>query len=160
MASRGKTFIQTNLGGASKKKAASSEDLGIANGPGGETHQIASGDAILTTQQGIPVADDQNSLKSGSRGPTLLEDFHFREKIFHFDHERIPERVVHARGYGARGFFELTEPLADVTRADIFQRAGEKTEAFVRFSTVAGSKGSFDLARCPRLCSQALHQGR
>ncbi len=101
----------------------------------------------LTTQQGIPVADDQNTLRQGARGPALIEDFHFREKIFHFDHERIPERVVHARGYGAHGFFELTESLADITRADIFQRVGEKTEAFVRFSTVAGSKGSFDLAR-------------
>ncbi len=117
-------------------------------GAGGETHQVAQGDiASLTTQQGIPVADDQNSLKQGARGPTLLEDFHFREKIFHFDHERIPERVVHARGYGAHGFFELTDSLADVSRADIFQRVGERTPAFVRFSTVAGSKGSFDLAR-------------
>ena len=102
---------------------------------------------MLTTQQGIPVADDQNSLKVGARGPTLLEDFHFREKIFHFDHERIPERVVHARGYGAHGYFENYESLADITRADLFQRTGEKTPAFVRFSTVAGSKGSADLAR-------------
>ncbi|MFC4254663.1 catalase [Altererythrobacter xixiisoli] len=117
-------------------------------GPAGETHQSAEGDiATLTTQNGIPVADDQNSLKQGARGPTLLEDFHFREKIFHFDHERIPERVVHARGYGAHGFFELTDSLADVSRANIFQRVGERTPAFVRFSTVAGSKGSFDLAR-------------
>ncbi|RUO97366.1 MAG: catalase [Hyphomicrobium sp.] len=117
-------------------------------GHGGEVHQQSTDtDVHLTTQQGIPVADDQNSLKAGTRGPTLLEDFHFREKIFHFDHERIPERVVHARGYGAHGYFELTKSLADVTRADIFQRVGEKTEAFVRFSTVAGSKGSFDLAR-------------
>ncbi|HEY6814894.1 MAG TPA: catalase [Croceibacterium sp.] len=117
-------------------------------GDGGETHQVA-GDGVstLTTQQGIPVADDQNSLKQGARGPTLLEDAHFREKIFHFDHERIPERVVHARGYGAHGFFELTDSLADVSRADVFQRIGEKTPAFVRFSTVAGAKGSFDLAR-------------
>jgi len=91
--------------------------------------------------------NDQNSLKAGARGPTLLEDFHFREKIFHFDHERIPERVVHARGFGAHGFFETYEPLADITAADIFQRAGEKTPAFVRFSTVAGNKGSADLAR-------------
>src|SRR6201994_4923037 len=117
-------------------------------GGGGETHQTAEGDvATLTTAQGTPVADDQNTLKQGARGPALLEDFHFREKIFHFDHERIPERVVHARGYGAHGFFELTESLADITRADIFQRVGEKTEAFVRFSTVAGNKGSSDLAR-------------
>lgn len=117
-------------------------------GAGGETHQVAGGDVeTLTTAQGAPVADDQNTLRQGARGPALLEDFHFREKIFHFDHERIPERVVHARGYGAHGHFELTGSLADVTRADIFQRVGEKTPAFVRFSTVAGSKGSFDLAR-------------
>jgi len=115
---------------------------------GGELHQIVeSENSTLTTQQGIPVADDQNTLRIGARGPALLEDSHFREKIFHFDHERIPERVVHARGYGAHGFFELTDSLSDVTRADIFQRVGERTEAFVRFSTVAGSKGSFDLAR-------------
>ncbi len=119
-----------------------------AQGNGGETHQTAAdGYPTLTTQQGIPVADDQNSLKIGARGPTLLEDFHFREKIFHFDHERIPERVVHARGYGAHGYFEVTDPLSDVTRADVFQRKGERTPAFVRFSTVAGSKGSADLAR-------------
>ncbi|WP_416385486.1 catalase [Tsuneonella sp. CC-YZS046] len=117
-------------------------------GPGGETHQIAGGDvATLTTAQGGPVADDQNTLRYGARGPALLEDFHFREKIFHFDHERIPERVVHARGYAAHGYFELTDSLADVTRADVLSRVGEKTPAFVRFSTVAGSKGSFDLAR-------------
>ncbi len=115
---------------------------------GGETHQVAEGDvATLTTQHGAPIADDQNSLKQGPRGPNLIEDFHFREKIFHFDHERIPERVVHARGYGAHGFFELTDSLSDVSRADVFQRVGERTPAFVRFSTVAGSKGSFDLAR-------------
>ncbi|GBQ79453.1 catalase [Gluconacetobacter johannae DSM 13595] len=120
----------------------------ILRGAGGETHQGAGGEVpVLTTQQGTPVADDQNSLKAGPRGPTLLEDFHFREKIFHFDHERIPERVVHARGYGAHGFFELTESLSDVTRADVLQRPGERVPAFVRFSTVAGSKGSFDLAR-------------
>ena len=101
----------------------------------------------LTTQQGIPVSDDQNSLQVGDRGPTMLDDFIMREKIFHFDHERIPERVVHARGYGAHGFFETYEPLADLTSADLFQRAGQRTPAFVRFSTVAGSKGSADLAR-------------
>ncbi len=122
-------------------------DQTVIRGNGGETHQTADGDATLTTQQGVPVSDDQNSLKVGTRGPTALEDFHFREKIFHFDHERIPERVVHARGFGAHGFFETFEPLTDITEADIFQRAGEKTPAFVRFSTVAGSKGSADLAR-------------
>jgi catalase len=119
----------------------------LERGNAGELHQTAPGaEGTLTTQQGIPVADDQNTLRLGARGPALLEDFHLREKILHFDHERIPERVVHARGYGAHGYFELTDSLADVTRADIFQRVGERTAAFVRFST-AGSKGSFDLAR-------------
>ena len=117
-------------------------------GQGGEIHQVAGGDVpVLTTQQGIPVSDDQNSLRIGARGPTVLEDFHFREKLFHFDHERIPERVVHARGFGAHGFFEVYESLAEITKADVFARAGEKTPAFVRFSTVAGNKGSPDLAR-------------
>jgi catalase len=117
-------------------------------GAGGETHQTAGDDVpTLTTQQGIPVADDQNTLRVGERGPSALEDFAFREKIFHFDHERIPERVVHARGFGAHGYFEAYESLADLTRADPFQEAGRRTPAFVRFSTVAGSKGSFDLAR-------------
>src|SRR5690349_12344728 len=116
-------------------------------GDGGETHQHAGTGPRLTTQQGVRVADDQNTLRVGDRGPAALEDFHFREKIFHFDHERIPERVVHARGYGAHGYFENYESLADITRADLFQRPGEKTPVFVRFSTVAGSKGSADLAR-------------
>ena len=137
---------------ASREKSdlaqATIHDQKLLRGPGGELHQIAAGGAQpLTTAQGAPVADDQNTLRIGERGPSLIEDFHFREKIFHFDHERIPERVVHARGYGAHGFFETYESLAKFTRADIFQRAGEKTPAFVRFSTVAGSKGSFDLAR-------------
>jgi len=123
-------------------------DQELARGNGGELHQVAQGDTpVMTTAQGAPVSDDQNTLKYGQRGPALMEDFHFREKIFHFDHERIPERVVHARGYGAHGYFETYDSLAKYTRADIFQRAGEKTPAFVRFSTVAGSKGSFDLAR-------------
>ncbi len=117
-------------------------------GNGGEPHQVAGGERPpLTTQQGTPVADDQNSLRIGARGPGALEDQHFREKLFHFDHERIPERVVHARGFGAHGHFETYESLADLTSADLFQRAGERTPAFVRFSTVAGNKGSFDLAR-------------
>ncbi len=133
---------------ADDRKAAQYGDQNITTGTGGETHQTASGDTpVLTTQQGTPISDDQNSLRIGERGPTALEDFHFREKIFHFDHERIPERVVHARGFGAHGYFENYEPLSDITKADIFQRAGEKTPAFVRFSTVAGSKGSADLAR-------------
>ena len=132
----------------SSRKAATFGDQEVIRGEGGETHQVAGGDVpVLTTQQGIPVADDQNSLRIGQRGPTALEDFHFREKIFHFDHERIPERVVHARGFGAHGYFENYESLSDITRADLFQRAGEKTPVFVRFSTVAGNKGSADLAR-------------
>src|ERR1700733_5540674 len=91
----------------------------VLRGKGGELHQTAGADVpALTTQQGTPVSDDQNSLKVGSRGPTTLEDFHLREKIFHFDHERIPERVVHARGFGAHGYFENYESLADVTAAD------------------------------------------
>src|SRR5579862_8748413 len=120
----------------------------VLRAAGGETHQIVAPDVLaLTTQQGTPVADDQNSLKVGTRGPTLLEDFHFREKIFHFDHERIPERVVHARGFGAHGFFENYESLAAITKADPFQKPKQRTPAFVRFSTVAGNKGSSDLAR-------------
>jgi catalase len=116
-------------------------------GAGGETHQTASGDrAVLTTSQGVPVGDDQNTLRAGPRGPALMEDFHFREKLFHFDHERIPERVVHARGFGAHGFFESNGLLATASRAAVFKK-GEKTPAFVRFSTVAGSKGSPDLPR-------------
>ena len=123
-------------------------DQTVHQGEGGETHQVAGGERpVLTTQQGIPVSDDQNTLRVGTRGPAALEDFHFPEKIFHFDHERIPERVVHARGFGAHGYFETYESLSDITRADIFQRAGEKTPAFVRFSTVAGNKGSADLPR-------------
>ncbi|KAF0677115.1 catalase [Profundibacterium mesophilum] len=114
----------------------------------GETHQQSGGDVPdLTTAQGIPVSDNQNTLRPGPRGPALLEDFVMREKIFHFDHERIPERVVHARGYGLHGHFELYETLSDLSAADIFQRPGEKTPVFVRFSTVAGNKGSADLAR-------------
>lgn len=129
-------------------KQAQYADQQVKTGMGGEVHQTAEGNIpVMTTQQGIPVADDQNSLKVGERGPTILEDFHFREKLFHFDHERIPERVVHARGFGVHGYFENYESLADLTRADLFQRAGEKTPVFVRFSTVAGSKGSADLAR-------------
>ncbi|WP_411034009.1 catalase [Shinella sp. BYT-45] len=133
---------------STKMKEATVHDQKLHRANGGELHQIAGdGGPVLTTAQGAPVADDQNTLRVGARGPALIEDFHFREKIFHFDHERIPERVVHARGYGAHGYFETYESLAAYTRADVFQRAGEKTPAFVRFSTVAGSKGSFDLAR-------------
>jgi catalase len=88
------------------------------------------GRPVLTTQQGVPVADDQNTLRVGEPGPDALEDFHFREKIFHFDHERIPERVVHARGYGVHGYFENYEPLTELTRADPFPEAGLRTPVF------------------------------
>jgi catalase len=117
-------------------------------GAGGEPHQVAAdGGRVLTTNHGTAIADDHNSLKAGPRGPTLLEDFILREKIFHFDHERIPERVVHARGLAAHGFFELTESLADYTQAAVLGEVGVQTPVFVRFSTVAGNRGSADLAR-------------
>ncbi|MFN3661887.1 catalase [Yoonia sp.] len=120
---------------------------GQIRGNGGETHQQPDQDQYLTTANGTPVSDNQNSLRAGPRGAGLLEDFAMREKIFHFDHERIPERVVHARGYGAHGYFETTKALPDVTAASLFQQEGERVPAFVRFSTVAGNKGSMDLAR-------------
>lgn len=122
-------------------------DKTLSQGSGGDTHQFLSQAPLLTTQAGTPISDDANSLKIASDGPTLMEDFVLREKIFHFDHERIPERVVHARGFGAHGFFESYESLTDLTMAQPFQNKGEKTPAFVRFSTVAGNKGSPDLAR-------------
>ena len=104
-------------------------------------------DEYLTTNQGARVNDDQNTLKAGERGPSLLEDFIFREKITHFDHERIPERVVHARGSGAHGYFQVYESMAQYTKAKFLQDPKVKTPVFVRFSTVAGSRGSTDLAR-------------
>ena len=106
-----------------------------------------SADTLLTTNHGLPINDDQNSLKAGERGATLLEDFILREKITHFDHERIPERIVHARGTGAHGFFQVYEPMSKFTRAQFLQDPSLKTPVFVRFSTVAGSRGSSDLAR-------------
>ncbi|MBF4507716.1 catalase [Flavobacterium sp. JLP] len=102
---------------------------------------------FMTTDQGVKINDDNNSLKAGERGPSLLEDFILREKITHFDHERIPERIVHARGSGAHGFFEVTNPIPELTKAGFLQEAGLKTPVFTRFSTVAGSRGSTDLAR-------------
>ncbi|MEW4448833.1 catalase [Qipengyuania sp. JC766] len=115
---------------------------------GGANHQKPEGDDdVMTTAQGHPVADDQNWLTAGERGPQLLEDHIAREKIFHFDHERIPERVVHARGYGVHGHFELKKAIPQYSRARIFNEEGVKTPTFTRFSTVAGNKGSPDLAR-------------
>jgi catalase len=136
---------------ASKSKDRSSASSPVAlekTGNGGELHQVAGeGQDRLTTAFGHVVGDDQNGLRAGQRGPTLLEDFVLRDKLTHFDHERIPERVVHARGTAAHGYFELTDSLADLTTARILGEVGERTELFTRFSTVAGSRGSVDLAR-------------
>ena len=117
-------------------------------GNAGELQQQAGGKhPVLTTQQGIPVADNQNSLRTAPRGPTLLEDFILREKITHFDHERIPERIVHARGTAAHGFFELTHSLKKYTTAKVLTDIGVQTPVFTRFSTVAGGAGSVDTPR-------------
>ena len=128
--------------GAKKTKAAGSkktEDL--------RKFVVDTIDTTMTTNQGLKINDTNNSLKSGERGSTLLEDFLLREKITHFDHERIPERIVHARGSGAHGYFELYESIAEFSKAGLFNDTSRKTSVFVRFSTVAGSKGSSDLAR-------------
>jgi catalase len=132
-----------------------SEKVGSGGPPIGTNKTIAPLDRVradatgqtLTTNLGVPVADNQNSLKAGLRGPTLLEDFILREKITHFDHERIPERIVHARGSAAHGFFECYASLEKYTRASIFAEAGKQTPVFVRFSTVLGERGSTDTAR-------------
>lgn len=116
-----------------------------SRGQGDELHQHAGGThPPLTTNQGIAVADNQNSLRDTPRGPTLLEDFILREKITHFDHERIPERIVHARGSAAHGYFELTRSLEEFTRARVLTEVGVRTPVFTRFSTVAGGAGSVD----------------
>ncbi len=114
------------------------DDLSANTAPGGKT---------LTDNMGHPVSDDQNSLRAGAHGPTLLEDFFFREKIMHFDHERIPERIVHARGAGAHGYFRLDKSLAEYTTAKVLTEVGVETPLFMRFSTVAGSRGSVDTPR-------------
>ena len=133
---------------SSEVRSADVNDLISFRGAGGEIHQNAApGAERLTTAQGVVIGDNQNSLRAGAPGPSLLEDFALREKIFHFDHERIPERVVHARGYGAHGAFTCTRAMPEVTRAAPFAERGKITPVFVRFSTVAGSKGSPDLAR-------------
>lgn len=124
------------------------KNMNTERGNGGETHQRADGDTrAMTTQQGVVISDNQNSLRANTRGPTLLEDFVLREKITHFDHERIPERVVHARGSAAHGYFELTESLEEYTTAKILTETGKQTPLFTRFSTVAGNKGSKDTPR-------------
>jgi catalase len=112
-----------------------------------ETVRVDSGGQVLTTNFGQPIADNQNSLKAGARGPALLEDFILREKITHFDHERIPERIVHARGSGAHGYFECTQSMERFTRASFLGEKGKRTPVFVRFSTVAGERGSLDTPR-------------
>ena len=119
-----------------------------SRGNGDELHELAGGThPALTTNQGIPVSDNQNSLRASPRGPTLLEDFVLREKITHFDHERIPERIVHARGSAAHGYFELTKSLKQYTTAKILTETGKRTPLFTRFSTVAGGAGSVDTPR-------------
>jgi catalase len=131
-----------------KKDPAETDTIIATAGKGGETHQTAAnGGETLTTNVGIPIADDQNSLSAGARGPVLLEDFILREKITHFDHERIPERIVHARGSGAHGTFTPSQSWASLTRAAFLQDPGKKTPVFVRFSTVAGGAGSIDTPR-------------
>jgi catalase len=138
-----------NEAGSAKPKAAKNAAGATAQqGAGDELHQIAGGGhPELTTNQGIPIPDNQNSLRANPRGPTLLEDFILREKITHFDHERIPERIVHARGSGAHGYFELSKSLAQYTTAKILTEVGEKTPVFTRISTVAGGAGSVDTPR-------------
>ncbi|WP_164156143.1 catalase, partial [Sandarakinorhabdus rubra] len=134
---------------ASKKTSTPRRDPGTTRvGNGGEVHQVAGkGQPVLTTNQGMMLSDDHNSLRAGPRGALLLEDMVLREKIFHFDHERIPERVVHARGLAAHGYFELSDSLAGLTTAQVLGETGVRTPVFVRFSTVAGNRGSADLAR-------------
>jgi len=120
----------------------------VSVGAGGEWHQSATSDqAGLTTNQGLSISDNQNSLRANPHGPTLLEDFILREKITHFDHERIPERIVHARGTGVHGFFELTKSLGKYTTAKVLTEVGVKTPLFTRISTVAGGSGSADTPR-------------
>ncbi|MFT4247305.1 MAG: catalase [Pseudomonas sp.] len=130
------------------RRTAASDDATERRGSGDELHQVEGGThPALTTNQGIPIGDNQNSLRATPHGPTLLEDFILREKITHFDHERIPERIVHARGSGAHGYFELTSSLADYTTARLLTEVGAKTPVFTRFSTVAGGAGSVDTPR-------------
>jgi len=138
------TITETNV----SDKTGNAADAGVnPNNAPLERVRVDSAGRALTTNQGVAIADNQSSLKAGLRGPTLLEDFILREKITHFDHERIPERIVHARGSAAHGYFECTEALTDLTMAAPFAAAGKRTPVFVRFSTVAGERGSPDLAR-------------
>ena len=113
-------------------------------------HRVDSSGRALSSDQGVPIADNQHTLRAGLRGPLLLEDFLFRQKLTHFDHERIPERVVHARGSGAHGYFECTEDITDLTKAAPFAKVGKRTPVFARFSTVLGERGSADTVRDAR----------
>ena len=153
----GEAFEPTDpiAGASTVTETNASDKVGSGAPPVGNNMTIAPLDRVradssarpLTTNQGVPVGDNQNSLKAGLRGPVLWEDFILREKITHFDHERIPERIVHARGSAAHGVFECYKPLPKLTRASIFAEAGKQTPVFVRFSTVAGERGSTDTAR-------------
>jgi len=132
----------------STEKTTPPQSASACPGNGGELHQPAGAHhPVLTTNQGLAIADNQNSLRAHPRGPTLLEDFILREKITHFDHERIPERIVHARGSGAHGYFELTHSLAEYTTAAVLTEVGNRTPVFSRMSTVAGGSGSVDTPR-------------
>ena len=141
--------------GSTASEIIANDKVGDGNPPEGENPTTDPLDRVrvdpakrhLTTNQGVPVADNQHSLKAGLRGPTLLEDFILREKISHFDHERIPERVVHARGSAAHGYFEAYDDFSELTRAAPFSKKGKRTPVFLRFSTVAGERGSTDTAR-------------
>lgn len=138
----------TSSVGTRKQKRGMATSGGSRKAAGGELHQSAGGEhAVLTTNQGVPLSDNQNSLRANPRGPTLIEDFILREKITHFDHERIPERIVHARGTGVHGFFELNASLNQYTTARILTEVGERTPVFARISTVAGGAGSVDTPR-------------
>ncbi|HET7061373.1 MAG TPA: catalase [Nitrosospira sp.] len=128
-------------------------DLQLGINPGNESLDRVRSDSsgrVLTTNQGVPIGDNQNSLKAGLRGPALLEDFILREKLTHFDHERIPERVVHARGSAAHGYFECYKSLEQYTRASLFAEAGKRTPVFVRFSVVFAERGGADAVRDAR----------
>ena len=138
----GETHQQVDM-----KAAANGDAVSMVSGPRGLAGEAPQQGAHLTTNHGVRISDNQNSLKAGARGPSLLEDFVLREKIFHFDHERIPERIVHARGTGAHGVFECTVPIPELTKVGVLGTKGKQTEVFVRFSTVAGGAGSVDTPR-------------
>ena len=131
-----------------RKSKTADREIKLVKVKGGETHQQANpNDLPTSTNQGLAISDNQNSLRAGERGPTLLEDFILREKITHFDHERIPERIVHARGSAAHGYFQPYRSMRKFTKAAFLSNPEVKTPVFVRFSTVAGERGSADLAR-------------